>query len=56
MCSERVGGVTVTNFYNKNKTTTFTQTKNELIKIIKIYGIYNNNDNVDSSKNRWEIS
>ena len=51
-----MGGVTVNYFYNKNKTTTFTQTKNELIKIIKIYGIYNNSHNVDNSKNRWEIS
>ena len=53
---ERSGGVTANTFHNINKTTTFTQTKYEPIKIIKIYGIYNNNDNVVNSKNRWEIS
>ena len=53
---ERSGGITVYYFNNINKTTTFTQTKYEPIKIIKIYGIYNNSHNVGNSKNRWEIS
>ena len=39
-----------TNFINKTKLLLL-QTKYEPIKIIIIYGIYNNNDNVDNSKN-----